>query len=113
MAGISTHVLDLTSGLPAAGVAVTLERLETSSDWTGVSAAVTGPDGRVADLAGPAGTRRGVYRLRFASGGYFARTLTRTLYPDVTVTFEIFDDRRHHHVPLLLSPFGYTTYLGS
>ena len=102
---ISTHVLDAALGRPAAGVAVELELPDGTR-----SAAVTDDDGRVAAFAagGP-----GVHRLHFATAAYFAATGQTGFYPEVTVAFELDPDRPHHHVPLLLSPFAYSTYRGS
>jgi 5-hydroxyisourate hydrolase len=107
MATISTHVLDLESGNPAPNLAVTLERMEDGA-WRRVHAANTDPDGRVADLLGESTLRTGVYRLVFNTAAYGHR-----FYPEVTVAFRVEDAARHHHIPLLLSPYGYSTYRGS
>ena len=101
---VSTHVLDATRGGPAAGVGVRLERV----DGTLLAAGVTGRDGRVADFAGA--IEPGVYRLRFDTESYLA---VETYYPEVVVTFRVREQAEHHHVPLLLSPFAYSTYRGS
>ncbi len=106
---LSTHVLDSTTGRPAAGVGVRLASW-TGADWAPVAERVTDADGRIADLADPGPGR---HRITFDTGGYFAARGTATFYPEVDVVFEITDPARHHHVPLLLSPFGYTTYRGS
>lgn len=100
---VSTHVLDAVRGAPAAGVEVSLS----AADGSVVASAVTDADGRVAALAGelPAGT----YRLRFAVEEY----LGDTFYPEVVVAFRVVDGAAHHHVPLLLSPYAYSTYRGS
>ena len=102
---ISTHVLDAALGRPAAGVAVELELPDGTS-----SAAVTDDDGRVPAFTG-AGS--GVHRLRSDTAAYFAATGQTGFYPEVTVAFVLDPDRPHHHVPLLLSPFAYSTYRGS
>jgi 5-hydroxyisourate hydrolase len=110
---ISTHVLDASLGTPAAGVSVTLSRR--AGSWLDVESGVTDADGRhqfVADT--PAGT----YCLTFGTGAYFAARAVPTFYPVVAVTFTIAEpedgaDARHFHVPLLLSPFAYSTYRGS
>jgi 5-hydroxyisourate hydrolase len=103
---VSTHVLDAALGRPAAGVSVQLEGPSGSSD------AETNADGRVTSLVdGP--LEPGDYRLRFATGSYFAATGRDTFYPEVVVTFTITDAEQHFHVPLLLSPFAYSTYRGS
>lgn len=105
---VSTHVLDAGLGRPAAGVRV---RLEGAADSPPVDA-VTDADGRVAELAaGP--LEPGEYRLRFDTGGYFGASGRDAFYPEVVVTFRITDPAQHYHVPLLLSPFAYSTYRGS
>lgn len=113
MSAITTHVLDTARGRPAAGVAVTLE-IADGTAWHRLGEGVTDPDGRARDLL-PAGTalQRGTYRLRFATGDYHAHAGTGGFYPQVTVEFTVADPGRHYHVPLLLSPFGYSTYRGS
>jgi len=112
MSGISTHVLDTAQGRPAAGVAVSLAR-KAGDGWTELGAATTDASGRVANLL-PAAAQpaAGIYRLRFAVGAYFAAQRTATFYPYVEVVFEI-RNAEHHHVPLLVSPFSYSTYRGS
>jgi len=113
MTGITTHVLDTARGGPAPGVAVSLAGRATSGDgWTEVARATTDADGRVANLLPEKGrTPGGTYRLRFEVGAYFAAQGIRAFYPYVEVVFTMQDDR-HHHVPLLISPFGYSTYRG-
>jgi 5-hydroxyisourate hydrolase len=111
MSTLSTHVLDAVSGLPATGVRVALHR-RNGRGWQPLGEAVTDDDGRVRDLA-PGGLGAGVYRLVFATGDYFAATGRSGFYPEVPVVFEVTDPGRHHHVPLLLSPFAYSTYRGS
>jgi 5-hydroxyisourate hydrolase len=111
MSTLSTHVLDAVSGLPATGVRVALHR-RNGQGWQPLGEAVTDDDGRVRDLA-PGGLGAGVYRLVFATGDYFAATGRSGFYPEVPVVFEVTDPGRHHHVPLLLSPFAYSTYRGS
>ncbi|MCL2581569.1 MAG: hydroxyisourate hydrolase [Streptosporangiales bacterium] len=106
---LSTHVLDATSGTPAAGVAVSVESRSRDA-WHLVERATTNADGRVNDLGDPG---PGVHRLTFDTAGYFGRLDVQAFYPEVTVTFEVTDPDAHHHVPLLLSPFAYSTYRGS
>jgi 5-hydroxyisourate hydrolase len=101
---VSTHVLDATSGRPAAGVAVRLSDLEGAP----LAEGHTDADGRC--FLAPYDLDPGTYELTFDSGGYFRE---RTFYPSVTVTFTIRDGGAHHHVPLLLAPWSYTTYKGS
>ena len=110
MSSLSTHVLDAVSGQPAAGVRVTLER-HVGEDWQPLGNGVTGADGRLRDLA-PDGLDAGVHRLTFAPGDYLAAIGRTGSYPEVPVAFTVTEDR-HHHVPLLLSPYAYSTYRGS
>ena len=116
MRSITTHVLDTARGRPAAGVPVVLERAEAGEGGgTGVlSRATTDADGRVRELL-PAGTAltAGTYRLTFETGAYFEASGGEGFYPRVSILFTVRDASQHHHVPLLLSPFGYATYRGS
>lgn len=108
MSHVTTHILDASLGRPADDVEVVLE----TSDGTAVVTARTDADGRVKDL-GPERLETGDYRLRFRIAEYFARTSTATFYPVVTIDFTIVDVEQHYHVPLLISPFAYSTYRGS
>jgi len=101
---VTTHVLDAALGRPAAGVGVRLER----ADGAVVGEGRTDDDGRLGDLGEPAA---GEHRLVFATGEWFAGQDRETFYPEVVVTFTL--GAGHHHVPLLLSPFAYSTYRGS
>ena len=108
---LSTHVLDTARGRPAAGVRVTVE-LRDGDGWRGVGGGVTDADGRVPGLvAGPLAA--GTHRLVFATGEWFEAQGVAGFYPEVTVVCRIQDPADHHHVPLLLSPYGYSTYRGS
>jgi 5-hydroxyisourate hydrolase len=108
MSPITTHVLDTARGIPAAGVAVTLEQ---GPHWSEVGSGRTGDDGRIAELGSPEAPGR--YRLRFDTAAYFGAAGTTAFFPEVTVQFTVERPEEHHHVPLLLSPFGYSTYRGS
>lgn len=108
---ISTHVLDAAAGRPAAGVSVRLDRADGTS-WVVVAGGVTDADGRLSGWAGEAGLP-GTHRLVFGTGAYFAARGLETFYPEVTVAFTVTDPDERHHVPLLLSPFAYSTYRGS
>jgi 5-hydroxyisourate hydrolase len=113
---ITTHVLDTSSGRPAAGLRVVLERGGKSSEWQVVGHGETDGDGRLRTLVPNGATvEPGVYRLIFDTRRYFDGRGVKVLYPTVIVTFEVAegDERPHYHMPLLLSPFGYTTYRGS
>jgi 5-hydroxyisourate hydrolase len=111
MSTLSTHVLDAGSGQPAAGVRVALDRRD-GDGWQPLGEGVTDDDGRVRDLA-PGDLGAGVHRLVFATGEYFAATGQTGFYPEVSVVFEVAGADRHYHVPLLLSPFAFSTYRGS
>ena len=107
--GITTHVLDTSRGRPAAGVPVRLER-----GGAMLGSGRTDADGRLRDLLPPhIPLHAGVYRLVFETGVYFREAGVEAFYPHVSIDFEVRDPAQHHHVPLLLSPFGYSTYRGS
>ena len=116
---LSTHVLDATTGRPAAGVQV---RLDSAADeggadigWALAGRGQTDVDGRLR-LSGPedaADFEPGVYRITFATGAYFTARGVPSFYPEVTITFEMTARGEHYHVPLLLSPYAYSTYRGS
>jgi len=110
MKGLTTHVLDLALGQPARGLPVRLDVFE-AGDWKALAAAVTDQDGRGPALA--VALERRTYRLTFETGAYFAASGRPSFYPRVEVTFDVTEPAQHHHVPLLLSPFGYSTYRGS
>jgi 5-hydroxyisourate hydrolase len=112
---ITTHVLDTSTGRPAEGVPVVLERAgPDGATWEVVGRGTTDADGRQRALA-PDGLRLagGRYRLTFDTGAYFTRTGRRAFFPEVSVVFAIDGGEEHQHVPLLLSPYGYSTYRGS
>lgn len=113
MSAITTHVLDLSTGMPAEGLTVTLERRDAGGGWATLTRRHTDEDGRVRDLLAAGALSAGVWRLTFATGEYFGSRGVPTFLPEVAVTFEVFDAERHHHVPLLLSPFGFSSYRGS
>ena len=117
MSAITTHVLDTARGGPAAGVPVRLESVPAGADSAATArqtlgTAVTNSDGRVAGL-GPDSVEAGTYRLVFDTAAYFAATSQTGFFPEVSLTFMVRDPEQHYHVPVLLSPFGYTTYRGS
>ena len=114
MSTISTHILDVSRGAPAGGVAVHLDTQNTNESWTELSHAWTDEDGRVKPfflveepLLG------GTYRLVFDTEAYFSALSQEYFYPQVTVVFKIDDEAQHYHVPLLISPYGNSTYRGS
>ena len=109
---ISTHVLDTMRGTPAAGLEVTLSRREPDGDWKVVGEAVADAEGRVREF-GRDELDAGDYRLEFATRTYFERSGLSVFYPEVSVVISLDDPSAHLHVPLLLSPYGYTTYRGT
>jgi len=114
MSGITTHVLDLALGAPARGVAVKLELHTKDKGWVALADKKTDDDGRVRDLlASGAKLDAGRYRLTFATGDYFRARNQDCFHPEASITFEVKDGGQHYHVPLLLSPYGYSTYRGS
>lgn len=113
MSQITTHVLDVSLGRPAAEIAVTLEARSTGGRWTEAARGMTDADGRLHDWAAAKSLPAGTYRLRFDTHGYFAARKCASLYPEVVIVFEVRDANEGYHIPLLLSPFGYSTYRGS
>ncbi|HMF55385.1 MAG TPA: hydroxyisourate hydrolase [Pyrinomonadaceae bacterium] len=115
MSTITTHILDISRGRPASSVQVSLE-MQNNADgsWRALSEAWTDEDGRVKVFILP-GTNLdvGIYRLIFDVGAYFSALGIKCFYPQVSVAFKIEDAAQHYHIPLLLSPFGYSTYRGS
>ena len=111
MSAITTHVLDVSRGSPAGGVPVTLE-IRSNDGWKMLGGGRTDTDGRAHGLSGDE-IEEGIYRLTFDTAAYFAACGVDGFYPIVQVVFEVADVSQHHHVPLLLSPFGYSTYRGS
>src|SRR5688572_10379925 len=109
MSAITTHVLDTSRGIPAAGIPVLLEMLEASTTWRPIGRGTTVTDGRLRTLM-PAGEplQVGVYRLTFTTVQYFDERDVETFFPRVVIEFETAPGQSHYHVPLLLSPFGYT-----
>jgi 5-hydroxyisourate hydrolase len=105
---VTTHVLDAALGRPAVGVAVAL----LAADGSLIADGATNDDGRVPDL-GPEALPVGEYRIVFETGAYFAASGVDGFYPRVTIDFELTDAAAHYHVPVLLSPFAYSTYRGS
>jgi 5-hydroxyisourate hydrolase len=113
MSPLTTHVLDTRLGRPAAGVGVYLEKFDAGGAWQLIASGATNADGRIPKLLGGGGLTAGRHRLTFETGAYFEKQQVDHFYPRVAVEFDIADPEQHYHVPLLLSPFGYTTYRGS
>lgn len=111
---ITTHVLDTSRGRPAQGVAVTLERLSDTGEATLLARGTTDADGRLRDLLPPEPRpQAGAYRITFDTGAYYRALGVEGFYPSVAITFVVRAPEEHHHVPLLLNPFGFSTYRGS
>ena len=112
MSPITTHILDTSKGLPAKGMNVVLYQQE-NNNWKEVGKGTTNDDGRATDLLqGETQISFGVYKLKFDTKSYFEELSVQAFYPFVEIVFEV-KDHRHHHVPLLLNPYGYSTYRGS
>jgi len=111
---ITTHVLDTAQGHPAEGVPVILEIRTPKGEWKRLADAETDKNGRVAALLGEHHRlEAGTYLMTFKTAAYFTRQKIKGFYPAVTVLFEVTDPTQHYHIPLLLSPYGYSTYRGS
>jgi len=114
MSAITTHVLDTSRGRPASGVPVVLEVRSVDGKWKALGRGSTDSDGRAKNLMPDGFTlATGIYRLKFDTASYFRAYNLEGFYPEVTVIFEVRDRSQHYHVPLLLSPNGYSTYRGS
>src|SRR4051812_17037448 len=112
MSSLTTHVLDTSIGKPAEGIAVVLEYFE-SNEWKNIGKGITNSDGRINNLLSEdARLKEGIFRLVFETSGYFSKQNKKTFYPSVTIEFSV-TDQSHYHVPLLLNPFGFSTYRGS
>lgn len=109
---LTTHVLDTARGVPAAGVTVALSEA-TGTDWIDHGVFTTNADGRVAALLAEGALRAGRWRLRFDVAGYFRSHGLACFFPYAEVVFDVTDLSRHHHVPLLVSPYAFSTYRGS
>lgn len=109
---VTTHILDVSLGKPASGVSCRLEKLDEKNHWSEIGTGTTNQDGRVENLlAGP--LTKGIYRIEFFTKAYFEQRKLKSFYPSVVVHFEVSEPTEHYHVPLLLSPFGFSTYRGS
>ncbi|MGH9679331.1 MAG: hydroxyisourate hydrolase [Candidatus Acidiferrales bacterium] len=112
MSAITTHVLDTSCGRPASGLRIELQ-VRSGADWKTLGVGVTDENGRCGALMGDAKLQGGGYRLIFDAGSYYRGRNTETFYSEIPIVFEIVRPDSHYHVPLLISPFGYSTYRGS
>ena len=112
MSAITTHALDTARGAPAAGLPIVLERAK-GDGWEIIGSGVTNDDGRLPGLTAPGSVQATTYRITFDTDAYFERLGVEGFYPTARIVFRVRDPDSHHHVPLLLSPFGYSTYRGS
>ena len=114
MSAITTHILNTTTGNPGAGIQVVLECKSHSAGWQTIASGMSDPDGRINDLLSTNEVLQpGHYRLIFETAPYFLPNNIECFFPQITINFVVKDPQQHYHVPLLLSPFGYTTYRGS
>ena len=109
---ITTHALDTRSGKPAQGLPITLLS-QVDSTWVKLSSGITNADGRITDLLEPGSLKPGLYQMHFDTETYHKKQNVTGFYPEVVITFEIKQIDEHYHIPLLLSPYGYSTYRGS
>ncbi len=112
MSGITTHVLETSRGRPAGAVRVELHR-KTGESWKTLGSGLTDANGRCAELLRDVQLEAGTYRLNFNVGAYYQSLNIETFYSVISVVFEVSHPETHYHVPLLISPFGYSTYRGS
>ena len=113
MSPITTHVLDTSLGQPAQGLTITLSQRDLHNGWIELTSGVTNDDGRITDLLEPGQLTAGIYQMSFDTGGYHLNLGVEGFYPEAVITFEVKNPAQHYHIPLLLSPYGYSTYRGS
>lgn len=111
---LSTHVLDTTIGKPGAGVDVTLEKRKADGTWESIGKSTTGKDGRIGNFLESTKDKsnKGIYRLTFSLEKYFSERDLETVFPEAVIVFKIADDT-HYHIPLVVTPYAFSTYRGS
>lgn len=110
---ITTHVLDTATGKPAKGLPITLSSLGSTGEKTVIGSGITNDDGRITDLMAVGSLKAGRFQMHFDTATYFKAQGVDGFYPEAVITFDITAPKEHYHIPLLLSPFGYSTYRGS
>ena len=113
MSPITTHVLDTSTGNPGQGMPITLSQKQPDGSYNPIASGVTDDDGRIRDLLAPGALKAGVYKMSFDTETYFKLHGQMGFYPEAVICFAIVAPQEHYHIPLLLSPYGYTTYRGS
>ena len=113
MSPITTHALDTSLGRPARGLTITLSQKESDGSWVKLASGVTNDDGRITDLLERGQLSSGVYQMCFDTGPYHHEPGVEGFYPEASIVFEVKDTTQHYHIPLLISPYGYSTYRGS
>lgn len=109
---LSSHILDINTGYPAANVKISLYKQNSDGDWAFVEEKETDQNGRIKDFLPYTQDNRGIYKLTYHVGSYFESQRQNSFYPFIDVVFQITDEN-HYHVPITLSPFGYSTYRGN
>ncbi|WP_422110723.1 hydroxyisourate hydrolase [Elizabethkingia meningoseptica] len=109
---LSSHVLDITTGQPASGIRVNLEKQRQDKSWESIEVKTTDSNGRISDFLSSVKDNTGIYKVTFYTEEYFKMQKISTFYPYIEVVFTI-SDNKHYHVPITLSPYGYSTYRGS
>ncbi len=110
---LSSHILDISKGAPAAGVTIQLNKLNVSNkQWSEIDSKITDQNGRIGSFLEGSKNNEGIYKLTFLVSDYFKQKNTESFYPFIDVVFEI-KDNQHYHVPITLSEFGYATYRGN
>ena len=110
---LSSHILDITQGKPAPNVKITLSKQDKNAKWTNIDEKLTDKNGRIGDFIKADGKdHTGIYKLTFHTAPYFEKAGLKSFYPFIEIVFEL-KDNEHYHVPITLSPFGYSTYRGN
>ncbi|MCF2445053.1 hydroxyisourate hydrolase [Dyadobacter sp. CY345] len=110
---LSSHILDISKGMPASGVPIRLEKMDTDKKtWSVIDEKITDANGRISNFLSSENTNKGIFKLTFLTADYFKSQKIQSFYPFIEVVFEI-KDSKHYHVPITLSAYGYSTYRGN